>query len=38
MGEMRNVYEILVRKLKGKNHLGDIGIEGRIISKWILRK
>jgi hypothetical protein len=29
LGEMRNAYEILVGKLKGKNHSKDLGVEGR---------
>jgi hypothetical protein len=32
MGEMRNAYSILVENLKGKDHLEDIGIYGRIIT------
>jgi hypothetical protein len=32
---MRNAYIILLEKPKGKNHLGDIGIDGRIILEWI---
>jgi hypothetical protein len=31
--EMRNVYNILVRK--PEEHLGDLGIYGRIILQWI---
>jgi hypothetical protein len=38
MGDMRNTYKILVRKLKGKDHLGGRGISGRIILKWILKE
>jgi hypothetical protein len=29
---------ILVRKPKGKNHLEDLGIDGRVMLQWILRK
>jgi hypothetical protein len=36
MGEERNVYNILMGKPEGKNHLEDQGIDGRIGSEWIL--
>jgi hypothetical protein len=32
MEEMRNAYKFLVRKLKGRDHLEDLCIDGRIIS------
>jgi len=38
MGERRNSYIILVEISEGKNHLRDLGIDGRIILKWILDK
>jgi hypothetical protein len=31
MGEVRNVCKIFVRKPEGKNHMEDLGIDGRII-------
>jgi hypothetical protein len=31
----RNVYNLLVVKRKGKNHMEDIGIDGRIILRCI---
>jgi len=31
MGEKRGIYRVLVRKPGGKNHLGDPGVDGRII-------
>jgi hypothetical protein len=36
MGEGRNVYRVLVGKPKGKDHLKDQGIDGRMVSKWTL--
>jgi hypothetical protein len=30
-GEVRNEYETLVGKLKGRDHLEDLGIDGRTI-------
>jgi hypothetical protein len=38
MGERRSVYRVLVGKPEGKNHLGDPGVDGRIILRWIFRK
>ena len=38
MGDRRGVYRVLVGKPEGKNHLGDPGIVGRIILRWIFRK
>ena len=37
-GERRGVYRVLVGRPKGKNHLGDPGVDGRIILRWIFRK
>jgi hypothetical protein len=37
MGEGRNVYRVLVGKLRGKkDHLKDQGIDGNMVSKSIL--
>jgi hypothetical protein len=38
MGERRGVYRILLGKPEGKNHLGDPGVDWRILLRWIFRK
>jgi hypothetical protein len=38
MEEMRNAYNILVGKPKGKNHSEDLGVDGKIILEGIIRK
>jgi hypothetical protein len=38
MGEMRNAYKIWLENLKGRDHLEDLGVDGRIILEWILGK
>jgi hypothetical protein len=35
---VRNAHIILVGSLKEGDHLEDLGLDGRIILKWILRK
>jgi hypothetical protein len=35
MGEMRNACKVMIRKFEGKSHLEDVGMDGRIILKWI---
>jgi len=37
MEERRGAYRILVGKPRGKNHLRDLGIDGRIMVRCILR-
>ena len=37
MGESRGLYGVLVGKSKGKNHLEDPGVDGKIILRWIFR-
>jgi len=34
----RGVYTVLVGNLMERDHLGDPGVDGRIILKWIFRK
>jgi hypothetical protein len=36
--ERRGVFRVLVGNLKERDHLGDRGVDGRIILKWIFRK
>jgi len=38
MGEERGVYRVLVEKPEGKNHWGDLGVDGWIILGWISRR
>ena len=38
MEQTRGVYLVLVGGPEGKRPLGDLGVEGRIILRWILRK
>jgi hypothetical protein len=37
MEKMRNAYRSLVLNLKGRNHLGNLSVDGNIV-KWILEK
>jgi hypothetical protein len=37
MGDMSGTYRVLEGDLRDRDHLEDLGIEGRIILKWILK-
>jgi hypothetical protein len=38
IGERRGEYRVLVEKPEGKRPLGDPGLDGKIILRWIFRK
>ena len=38
MGEERGVYRVLLGKPEGKNHWGDLGVDGWILLGWISRR
>jgi len=38
MGEERREYRVLLGKAEGKNHWGDLGVDGLIILGWISRR
>jgi hypothetical protein len=38
MRDIKNPYRILVGKPEGKNHLQDLGVDGKMILKWILQE
>jgi hypothetical protein len=38
MGDRRGVYRVLIGRADGKNHLEDLGVDGRIILKHIFKK
>jgi hypothetical protein len=37
VGDRKGAYRVLMGKPEGKNHLGDPGVDGRIILIWISR-
>jgi hypothetical protein len=34
----RNAYKVLVKKLKGRDHLEDVDVDGRITLEWMLKE
>ena len=38
IGERRGVYTILVWTPEGRSNLEDLGLDGRIMLKWIFKK
>jgi hypothetical protein len=38
VAEVRNRYGMLVGKLGGRDHLEDLGIDGKIMLTWMLKK
>jgi hypothetical protein len=38
VGEILKAYKILVGDRDGKDHLGDLGVDGRIVLHWIIKK
>jgi hypothetical protein len=38
MREMRYAYTTLLENTRGRDHLEDLGVDGRIILEWILAK
>jgi len=38
MGERRGVYRVWWGNLRERDHLGDPGVGGRLVLRWIVRK
>ena len=35
LGDKKGAYRVLVGRSEGKNHLLDLGVDGRIMLQWI---
>jgi hypothetical protein len=38
MGERRGMYRVLVGNLRERDNLGDPGIDGSLILRWVFKK
>jgi hypothetical protein len=38
LGKRKVTYRVWMGSSEGKNHLEDLGVDGRIILKWIMKK
>jgi hypothetical protein len=38
MDEKRCTYRVMVGNLRERDHLEDLGVDGRVILRWIFRK
>jgi hypothetical protein len=38
MGESRGVYMVWWGQMRNRDYVGELGVDGRIIKKWIFRK